>query len=133
MAASYFTIWTSPALAFAIFGLFGLSAEARASYWHTLLIVGSWLGCKPTDMRNPQSTLGTMEFGARPQESSVDAETGSYPSRPSELEQAKKPAEESTASGPESEKIHRVSSDGDLADERDKLGAAKLADVSVLI
>ncbi|KZV69827.1 fungal pheromone STE3G-protein-coupled receptor, partial [Peniophora sp. CONT] len=32
-AGTYFAQWTSPVLAFIIFGLFGVTPEARASYW----------------------------------------------------------------------------------------------------
>lgn len=76
MAASYFTIWTSPALTFVIFAFFGLNSEARASYRRLIVTIGNWVGWKPTRVRNAQSTLGTIEFGAGPQELSTDAETG---------------------------------------------------------
>lgn len=74
VAQLYFTQWISPVLAFAIFGLFGMTAEARASYWVVICTVGSWLGWQPT-IRS-ESPLGIMAFGEGPQDISLDAETG---------------------------------------------------------
>ncbi|KZV69109.1 fungal pheromone STE3G-protein-coupled receptor, partial [Peniophora sp. CONT] len=48
VAQFYFSKWTSPVLAFVIFGLFGVTPEARASYWHIICTVGGWFGWKPT-------------------------------------------------------------------------------------
>ncbi|KZV59980.1 STE3-domain-containing protein [Peniophora sp. CONT] len=78
-AETYFTLWTSPALAFAIFGLFGVTAEARASYWGIICAVGGWFGWKPpVRPRKARSPMGTMEFGERPQDASfnLDIEYG---------------------------------------------------------
>ncbi|KZV66761.1 fungal pheromone STE3G-protein-coupled receptor, partial [Peniophora sp. CONT] len=47
LAGTYFALWTSPVLAFAIFGLFGVTPEARASYWRIICTVGGWFGWKP--------------------------------------------------------------------------------------
>ncbi|KZV66427.1 STE3-domain-containing protein [Peniophora sp. CONT] len=77
LAQSYFTQWTSPVLAFAIFGLFGLTTEARTSYWHILRTIFGFFGWKlPMTLRerHTSSALDTIEFGARPQETAVDAE-----------------------------------------------------------
>ncbi|VDC07982.1 unnamed protein product [Peniophora sp. CBMAI 1063] len=78
----YFAQWTSPILAYAVFGLFGLTVEARASYWRIIYTVGRRLGWKPTmDGGHTSSQLGTIEFGARQQDTStmLDAEIGSRP------------------------------------------------------
>lgn len=67
LAQFYFSQWASPVLAFAIFGLFGVTSEARASYWRIICTVGGWFGWKPTPRaRNGQASLGEIEFGARP-------------------------------------------------------------------
>ncbi|KZV71051.1 hypothetical protein PENSPDRAFT_752047 [Peniophora sp. CONT] len=80
----YFTYWTSPVLAFTIFGLFGMTAEARATYWGVICTVGGWFGWKPSPRAgnlNAGVSLGTIEFGAQPQETmTLDAEMGSHPS-----------------------------------------------------
>ncbi|KZV71174.1 fungal pheromone STE3G-protein-coupled receptor, partial [Peniophora sp. CONT] len=44
LAQFYFANWTSPVLAFVIFGLFGATPEARASYWRIICTVGGWFG-----------------------------------------------------------------------------------------
>ncbi|VDC06428.1 unnamed protein product [Peniophora sp. CBMAI 1063] len=92
----YFSRWTSPVLSFAIFGLFGATKEARASYWLTFRTVGGWFGWKPTlrTRRTARSPLGTMEFGGRAQEPSIDLEIGS---RPSFIDQGVRAKEESGA------------------------------------
>ncbi|VDB95831.1 unnamed protein product [Peniophora sp. CBMAI 1063] len=84
IAATYVSRWTSPVLAFIIFGLFGLTAEARASYWRIIHTIGRWLERKPTPRaRNGQASVGEIEFGARPQAttgtSGIDLEMGSRP------------------------------------------------------
>ena len=59
------------------FGLFGLTAEARATYWRAFCFVGKQFGWKPAPGNAAERpTLETMEFGARPQEISLDAEMG---------------------------------------------------------
>ncbi|VDC00505.1 unnamed protein product [Peniophora sp. CBMAI 1063] len=95
MAASYFTIWTSPVLSFFIFAFFGLTSEARTSYRHLLLVVGSMVGWKPARVQNAHSTLGTMEFGTGPQGVSDDVEPGSLPSDPYIVDPVKEHEEES--------------------------------------
>ncbi|KZV59381.1 fungal pheromone STE3G-protein-coupled receptor [Peniophora sp. CONT] len=73
IAQNYFTLWTSPVLAFVIFGLFGVTTEARASYWRAICTVGGWFGWKPTlRTRKARSPIGTMEFGERPQDMSYN-------------------------------------------------------------
>ncbi|KZV62111.1 fungal pheromone STE3G-protein-coupled receptor [Peniophora sp. CONT] len=77
LARFYFSYWSSPVLAFVIFGLFGLTPEARASYKQIIFTVGGWFGWKPTlRARDARSELGTMEFGERPLEISFATEAG---------------------------------------------------------
>ncbi|KZV69825.1 hypothetical protein PENSPDRAFT_652092 [Peniophora sp. CONT] len=80
LAEKYFGQWTSPILAFVIFGLFGVTPEARASYWRIISTIGGWVGWKPTPRsRNGQVSLGDIEFGAGPAQdtSGIDLEMGS--------------------------------------------------------
>ncbi|KZV63984.1 STE3-domain-containing protein [Peniophora sp. CONT] len=65
LAQVYFAQWTSPFLAFVIFGLFGVTSEARVSYWRIICTIGGWLGWKPT-LRRARTPLGDMKFGQRP-------------------------------------------------------------------
>ncbi|KZV64173.1 STE3-domain-containing protein [Peniophora sp. CONT] len=77
IAQQYFVQWTSPVLAFVIFGLFGVTLEARASYWRAICTLGGWFGWKPTPRaRRTRSTLGDIEFGDRTQDGSKELETG---------------------------------------------------------
>ena len=76
MAQQYFLQWTSPVLAFFIFGLFGLTHEARASYWNVVRTVLGWFGCTlASRARVGHTSLGEIEFGARPYDGSgIDSE-----------------------------------------------------------
>ena len=77
VAEQYFTQWTSPVLAFVIFGLFGVTSEARTSYWRVICTMGGWLGWRPTPVQasTTRSPLGDIEFGERaPQDMSLDIE-----------------------------------------------------------
>ncbi|KZV66393.1 STE3-domain-containing protein [Peniophora sp. CONT] len=77
VAQVYFIHWTSPVLAFIIFGLFGMIPEARTSYWRVVCIVCGWFGWKPTTrIRRARSPLEDIEFGER----SMNLEIGSQPS-----------------------------------------------------
>ncbi|KZV71825.1 STE3-domain-containing protein [Peniophora sp. CONT] len=76
----YFQHWTSPVLAFAIFGLFGVTAEARSSYRRVFCTVAGWFGSKPARHARTSSPLGSIEFGYRPEEFSPGLEIGSRPS-----------------------------------------------------
>ncbi|KZV61422.1 hypothetical protein PENSPDRAFT_298295 [Peniophora sp. CONT] len=70
IARMYFLASTSPVLAFTIFGLFGLTAEARASYRRILCTIAGWFGWKAAlqrGQRDTRSSLGPIEFGERPQ------------------------------------------------------------------
>lgn len=80
LVQNYFINWNSQLLAFAIFGLFGLTSEARASYWRIVCVVGAWSGWSPAPpARSKDASLGEIEFGARQHDSEsseVDIETG---------------------------------------------------------
>ena len=69
VAQFYFVQWTSPILAFAIFGLFGVTSEARASYWRIIRTIGGRLGWKPIPLQasrpKSHSPLGDSEIGER--------------------------------------------------------------------
>jgi hypothetical protein len=59
----YFEFWAPPILAIAIFGLFGLTSEACATYWHFFCTVANLFGWKPPAPKDED--LGEIEFGAR--------------------------------------------------------------------
>ncbi|VDB86696.1 unnamed protein product [Peniophora sp. CBMAI 1063] len=67
----YFNQWTSPVLAYVIFALFGVTSEARASYWQLVDVVGGRLGLSA-------SLFGKM--GDRAEDMSFHAKTGELPS-----------------------------------------------------
>ncbi|KZV64174.1 STE3-domain-containing protein [Peniophora sp. CONT] len=74
----YFGSWISPVLAFAIFGFFGLTSEARSSYWHAIYTVAAWCGWKPTPSPSrARSRLEGTESCERPQDAALDFEIGS--------------------------------------------------------
>ncbi|KZV65148.1 fungal pheromone STE3G-protein-coupled receptor [Peniophora sp. CONT] len=77
----YFAYWTSPALAFAIFAIFGLTSEARASYWRIICTVAGWFDWKPSSRaQSRRMSLGEIEFGVRAQNTSdFDLEMGWVP------------------------------------------------------
>ncbi|KZV65954.1 fungal pheromone STE3G-protein-coupled receptor [Peniophora sp. CONT] len=62
LGGQYFSQWSSPVLAFAIFGLFGVTSEARASYLRTVYTICGWFGWKPTlcirRARSPLKEIG---------------------------------------------------------------------------
>ena len=69
LAQNYFAQWTSPVLTFAIFGLFGLTSEARASYWRIICAICALFGWRPILRgQKGQASLGEIEFDARQQE-----------------------------------------------------------------
>ncbi|VDB95515.1 unnamed protein product [Peniophora sp. CBMAI 1063] len=81
VAEFYFIQWTSPVLAFTIFALFGVTSEARASYWRIICTVCGWFGWKPTlRTRRARSPLGDIEFGERPARNSMSLGLESNPS-----------------------------------------------------
>jgi hypothetical protein len=59
----YFQQWTSPILAIAIFSLFGLTLEARTTYWRSICFVGKLFGWTPSVPKN--NYLDEMQFGGR--------------------------------------------------------------------
>ncbi|VDC07897.1 unnamed protein product [Peniophora sp. CBMAI 1063] len=68
LAQFYFTHWTSPVLALAIFALFGLTTEARVSYLRIIHFVIGRIGWKPGSRGAKKTTsLGDIEFGLRMQ------------------------------------------------------------------
>ncbi|VDB87074.1 unnamed protein product [Peniophora sp. CBMAI 1063] len=71
-ASQYFSFWTWPVLAFVIFGLFGLSGEALASYRSAIRRSLRWVGLKPLqDGCVASSTMDTIRFGECHQESTT--------------------------------------------------------------
>ncbi|KZV72497.1 STE3-domain-containing protein [Peniophora sp. CONT] len=77
----YVSNWTDPVLAFVIFALFGLTPDARASYWSAITIVGGWFGWRPTPSEQDIPVLESMQFGPRreePDSASLDAEMGMW-------------------------------------------------------
>ena len=67
VAQNYFSQWTSPVLAFVIFGLFGVTSEARASYWRIICTVCDWFGFELKMGGNrARTSLGDIQFGERP-------------------------------------------------------------------
>ncbi|KZV65152.1 hypothetical protein PENSPDRAFT_756748 [Peniophora sp. CONT] len=67
LAQNYFTTWSSPMLAFTIFGLFGLTSAARASYLRIIFTICGWFGCMSiVRARKEQTSLGEIEFGPCP-------------------------------------------------------------------
>ncbi|VDB95780.1 unnamed protein product [Peniophora sp. CBMAI 1063] len=81
VAQIYFVQWTSSVLALVIFGLFGLTSEARASYWRIICTVGGWFGWQPTlRAHRAHSPLGDIEVGNRPAQNSMSLGLESNPS-----------------------------------------------------
>ncbi|VDB95783.1 unnamed protein product [Peniophora sp. CBMAI 1063] len=81
IASFYFNHWISPVLAFVMFGLFGITSEARASYWRVIYTVGGWFGWQPTPRtRSARALLGDIEFGNRPAQDSMSLGLESNPS-----------------------------------------------------
>ena len=77
-AQLYLSWYSSPVVAVAIFALFGLTDEARATYWRGFCWAVALFGWKPPapNKRSDRPELATMEFGARPMEITFDAEQG---------------------------------------------------------
>ena len=67
IARIYFLTSTSPVLAFTIFGLFGMTAEARASYRRAFRTVAGWIGGRGAahSRRKSRSSLSPIEFDGR--------------------------------------------------------------------
>ena len=77
LAQSYFVRWTSPILAFAIFGLFGLTAETRAVYASAYGNAKCWIGRKSSRTSpNAQPSLGETLFVQPYAMAGVDTKVG---------------------------------------------------------
>ncbi|VDC02722.1 unnamed protein product [Peniophora sp. CBMAI 1063] len=80
LAQTYFTYWVPPILAFVIFGLFGLTTEARASYRRTICVGCEWFGCTiPQRSVRTRSVLSTIRFGTQTQEVTLNATLDAHP------------------------------------------------------
>ncbi|VDC04657.1 unnamed protein product [Peniophora sp. CBMAI 1063] len=76
LAQRYFAQWTSPVLAFALFGLFGVTSEARASYWRVLYRAGSWFVWRPDPPNvcgGDSRPLGDVDSRVPPLDTLVDS------------------------------------------------------------
>jgi hypothetical protein len=69
--AFYLSNWSSVILGFAIFALFGLTSETRATYWRAMQAALRIFGRKPVVRNNTE--ISTIAFGSRV----PDAEHGS--------------------------------------------------------
>ncbi|VDC04654.1 unnamed protein product [Peniophora sp. CBMAI 1063] len=79
MAQQYFAQWTPPILAFAIFGIFGVTSEARASYRRAIHTAGRWFGWKPSARTDDEhSTLGDIGSRVPPLDTLVGSELRSH-------------------------------------------------------
>ena len=73
----YYSYWSCTVLAFITFGLFGLTAEARALYGRIFYSIARSFGWERTMHRNQhtRSTLGSIRFGIRsPRLTQIDTE-----------------------------------------------------------
>ncbi|VDC01599.1 unnamed protein product [Peniophora sp. CBMAI 1063] len=124
VAQIYFIQWISPILAFVIFALFGVTSEARASYWRIICTIGGWFGWKPTPRaRRPRSPLGEIEFGERPAQNSMSLGLDSNPSfinRNAQV-QERTPGEVESGADKEIEEVRR-SADGAVRDAEHQSG-----------
>ena len=75
IALFYFTDWISPVLAFVIFGLFGLTSDARALYKSVLCpgttVFGRFHTSRESSSRLTTNAIETIEFGQQPQETII--------------------------------------------------------------
>ena len=77
IAQAYLTKWSSLVISFAIFGLFGMTTEARASYRRILCATGGRFGWKLTPRAHERSSmLAAMEFSEQTEHPSIDPEIG---------------------------------------------------------
>lgn len=78
LAQVYFNYWTTPLLAFSIFGLFGLTNEARTSYQYIFNVLHGRVGWRPQILgrKREESDLDSVEFDIPPREMTLDSETG---------------------------------------------------------
>lgn len=67
LAQLYFSYWTTPVLAFVIFGLFGVTSEARKSYWRVIHKMTGLFGWRSSpNAQRRRSFVGEMKFCAPP-------------------------------------------------------------------
>jgi hypothetical protein len=59
----YFNNWMSPILAIAIFALFGLTSEARATYWRSFYTIAKHFGWVPPAPKHED--VGEIQFGVQ--------------------------------------------------------------------
>jgi hypothetical protein len=71
--AFYFSPWSTVVVGIVIFALFGLTPDARVTYWRGILLVGKCLGLKP--QLSPQAELGEIEFGAQPTNTGFESQS----------------------------------------------------------
>ncbi|VDC01597.1 unnamed protein product [Peniophora sp. CBMAI 1063] len=124
VAQDYFIQWTSPVLAFTIFALFGVTSEARASYWRIICTIGGWFGWKPIPRaRRARSPLGDIEFGPRPAQNSMSLGLDSNPSfiNRNAQTQERTPGEVESGADKEIEEVRR-STDGAVRDAEHQSG-----------
>ncbi|VDB85251.1 unnamed protein product [Peniophora sp. CBMAI 1063] len=76
---SYFTRWTAPVLAFVIFGLFGTTTEARATYWRILGKAGGWARWVPAlrERTTVASSADTLRYGGWSDNTTRSSDEGS--------------------------------------------------------
>ncbi|VDB87629.1 unnamed protein product [Peniophora sp. CBMAI 1063] len=81
LTQAYFQYWSAPVLAFVIFGLFGLTYEARASYRRTFHTMARRFGWNPIPNcdQDMHLTTGTIRFVRRTPQISVDTGIGTEP------------------------------------------------------
>ncbi|VDC04645.1 unnamed protein product [Peniophora sp. CBMAI 1063] len=75
-AQQYFGLWTTPVLAFIIFGLFGITSEACASYRRLFHVLGSWRGWKATsnEQESVQPISGDTDLSVPPLDTWIEPE-----------------------------------------------------------
>ncbi|VDB84664.1 unnamed protein product [Peniophora sp. CBMAI 1063] len=77
VARTYFTRWTSPVLAFAIFALFGLTTQARATYWRPFSSIKKRILPQRPKSKSARSMV-SVDSDQYPHIVTLDAETGSH-------------------------------------------------------
>ncbi|KZV64271.1 STE3-domain-containing protein [Peniophora sp. CONT] len=83
LAPWYVTCWSAPVLAFITFALFGLTADARASYCRGFCAIARRFGWDPTRRRrerSARSALGSIQFGVQATDISPDVGVRTNPS-----------------------------------------------------
>ena len=79
VARTYFTRWTSPVLAFAIFALFGLTSQARTTYCRPFSLVRRAISPGPAQKSKSVRSIISLESSAHPHMVALDAEAGYVP------------------------------------------------------